>query len=135
MDNATSIYIEKGEHMIIRNCDIQDSGNGISIGAFDGATQDILITGNNIYDNGIVGNFYEHNTYTSAIDITKEYNRFGPHCAGTTRNSLIELDGTDSSQIILFRGDKGKPTDYRKGNLSFYNDTVFSTRNGNTTLV
>lgn len=182
-NNCASIYIEKGEHIIIRNCDIHDSGNGIFIGAFDGATQDILLTGNYIYDNGIDGSFYEHNTYTAALGITYEYNRFGPLRAGALGNNLkdrsaglvvrynwiesgnrqldlvdaedtqvlvnhpsysstyvygnilIEPDGSGNSQIVHYGGDSGTLADYRKGNLYFYNNTVISTRSGNTTLV
>lgn len=181
--NCASIYIEKGEHITIKNCDIHDSGNGIFIGAYDGATQDILISGNYIYDNGIGGSYYEHNTYTAALDITYEYNRFGPLRAGALGNNLkdrsaglvvrynwieggnrqldlvdaedtqvlvnhpsynttyvygnilIEPDGAGNSQIIHYGGDSGTLADYRKGTLYFFNNTVISTRNGNTTLV
>ncbi len=179
--NAASIHIEKGEHIIIRNCTIHDSGNGIFIGASGGETQDILITGNYIYDNGIVGSFFEHNTYTEAFGIIYEYNRFGPLRAGATGNNLkdrsaglvvrynwiesgnrqldlvesgssalyndptyattyvygnilIEPDGAGNSQILHYGGDSGSTSRYRKGDLYFYNNTVISTRNSNTTL-
>lgn len=182
-DNCASIYIEKGEHIIIRNCDVHDSGNGIFIGAFNGETQDILLSGNYIYDNGIVGSIYEHNTYTAALDITYEYNHFGPLRSGALGNNLkdrsaglvvrynwiesgnrqldlvdaedtqilvndpsysttyvygnvlIEPDGAGNSQIVHYGGDSGTLADYRKGDLYFYNNTVISTRSGNTTLV
>ena len=45
-------------------------------------TQDILIESNYIYDNGIVGRYYEHNTYTAAIGITYQYNVMGALRAG-----------------------------------------------------
>ena len=85
VNNAAAIYVEKAEHLVIRNCVLHDSGNGLFIGAYDGATQDILIDGNRIYDNGIEGRYYEHNTYTAAIHITYQYNRFGrlrDNCGG-----------------------------------------------------
>ena len=179
--NAASIHIEKGEHITIRNCIIHDSGNGIFIGASGGETKDILIANNYIYDNGIVGSFYEHNTYTEALGITYEYNRFGPLRAGATGNNLkdrsaglvvrynwiesgnrqldlvesgssalyndpsysatyvygnilVEPDGAGNSQILHYGGDNGTTARYRKGNLYFYNNTVISTRNSNTTL-
>ena len=40
--NAASVYVEKAQHLTIRNCIIQDSGNGIFIGAFDGETKTSL---------------------------------------------------------------------------------------------
>gem|GEM_PF-460967 len=87
-DNAASIYVEKGEHIIIRDCIIHDSGNGIFVGASGGETQDILISKSYIYDNGIENSEFEHNTYTSALGITYEFNRFGPLRTGATGNNL-----------------------------------------------
>lgn len=180
-NNAASIHIEKGEHIIIRDCIIHDSGNGIFIGASGGETKDILIANNYIYDNGIVGRIFEHNTYTEAFGITYEYNRFGPLRMGALGNNLkdrsaglvvrynwiesgnrqldlvesgssalyndpsysttyvygnilVEPDGAGNSQVLHYGGDGGTTSQYRKGNLYFYNNTVISTRNSNTTL-
>ncbi len=88
VNNAAAIYVEKAQNLVIRNCVLHDAGNGLFIGAFDGDTQDILIEGNRIYDNGIEGRFYEHNTYTAAIHITYQFNRFGPLRAGCGGNNL-----------------------------------------------
>jgi hypothetical protein len=179
--NAASVYIEKGEHIIIRDCIIHDSGNGIFIGANSGQSKDILIASNYIYDNGIVGSILEHNTYTEALGITYEYNRFGPLRSGALGNNLkdrsaglvvrynwiesgnrqldlvdsgtsellndpsysstyvygnilIEPDGAGNSQILHYGGDGATTSEYRKGDLYFYNNTVISTRNSNTTL-
>ncbi len=182
-NNAASIYIEKGANIIIRNCTLHDSGNGLFIGSNGGQSENILIEKNYIYDNGIVGSYYEHNTYTAAINITYQFNRFGPLRAGAGGNNLkdrsaglvvrynwiesgnrqldlvdsydvpevanhpnynttyvygnvlIEPDGAGNSQMIHYGGDSGTTTGYRKGILYFYNNTVISTRTGNTTLV
>ncbi|WP_223789152.1 right-handed parallel beta-helix repeat-containing protein [Marinicella meishanensis] len=182
-NNAASVYVEIGQHITIRNNTIRDSGNGIFVGANGGQTQDILIQNNHIYDNGIEGRFFEHNTYTAAIGIIYEGNRFGPlrtnalgnnlkdRSAGlvvrynwiedgnrqldlvdaedssvlvnhpsyqTTHvygNVLIESEGQGNSQIVHYGGDSGTISDYRKGNLYFYNNTIISTRSGNTTLM
>ncbi len=87
-NNAASIFVEKAANLTIRNCTLRDSGNGLFIGANGGQTQDILIEGNHIFDNGIVGRIFEHNTYTAAIDITYQYNRFGPLRTGALGNNL-----------------------------------------------
>ena len=50
-------------------------------------------------------------------------------------NILIEPDNAGNSQIMHYGGDSGTTADYRKGELYFYNNTVISTRSGNTTLV
>jgi len=50
-------------------------------------------------------------------------------------NVLIEPDGAGNSQMVHYGGDSGTLADYRKGTLYFYNNTVVSTRSGNTTLL
>lgn len=50
-------------------------------------------------------------------------------------NVLIEPDSAGNSQIIHYGGDSGETGKYRKGTLYFYNNTVVSTRTGNTTLL
>jgi len=50
-------------------------------------------------------------------------------------NILVEPDGAGNSQIVHYGGDSGNTDNYRKGVLYFYNNTVISSRSGNTTLV
>ncbi len=179
-DNAASFYVEDGQHIILKNCIIHDSGNGIFVSP---ASRDITIDGNWIYGNGIDGSYYEHNAYTEAIGMVYQFNHFGPLCDGCGGNNLkdrsaglvvrynwieggnrqldlvdaednsaivndpsyrqtfvygnilIEPDGAGNSQILHYGGDSGVTSDYRKGALYFYNNTVISTRSGNTTLM
>ncbi len=89
VNNAAAIYVEKGEHITIRNCILHDSGNGLFIGSpADQPSRDLLIEGNYIYDNGNQGSIYEHNNYSEAIGIVFQYNRFGPLRAGCDGNNL-----------------------------------------------
>ena len=180
-DNAASIYIEKAEHLIIRQCVIHDSGNGIFSGVFNGQTQDLLIESNHLFGNGNVGSAFHHNAYTSALGIVYQFNHFGALRAGADGNNLkdrsaglvvrynwiedgnrqldlvdgnsdtladpdyqetfvygnvlIESDGQGNSQVVHYGGDGGDTSLYRKGTLHFYNNTVVSTRTGNTTLL
>jgi len=182
-NNAAAIYVEKAEHLVIRSCVLRDSGNGLFVGAFDGATQDILVERNWIYGNGIEGSYYEHNTYTAAIHITYQLNRMGrlrDGCGGNNLkdrsaglvvrynwiedgnrqldlvdaedspvlvnhpdyrrtfvygNVLVESDGEGNSQVVHYGGDSGTVSDYRKGTLHFFHNTVVSTRAENTTLM
>ena len=88
-NNASSIYVEKGENITVRNCIIHDSGNGFFVASSDAlASRNILVEGNYIYDNGNTSSIYEHNNYTAAIGITFQYNRFGPLRAGCSGNNL-----------------------------------------------
>ncbi len=88
INNAASIYVEKAKHLTIRNCILHDSGNGLFIGAFDGLTEDILVEGNHIYDNGNNGSIFEHNNYTAAHNIIFQFNYFGPLRSGCLGNNL-----------------------------------------------
>ncbi|MFC1672073.1 polysaccharide-degrading enzyme [Planctomycetota bacterium] len=81
--HAASLYIEKGEHITIRNCVMHDSGNGLF-----GCGSDILVEGCYLYGNGNEKSAYEHNNYTAAAGITFQYNRFGPLRKGCWGSNL-----------------------------------------------
>jgi hypothetical protein len=88
-ESASSIYVEKGENIVIRNCVLRDSGNGFFVASSDAlASRNILVEGNYIHDNGIANSVFQHNNYTAAIGITFQYNRFGPLRAGCLGNNL-----------------------------------------------
>ncbi len=87
--SASSIYVEKGENISIRNCRMSDSANGFFIASSDSlASRNILVEGNYIFDNGVEGSIFQHNNYTAAINIIFQYNRFGPPRAGCPGNNL-----------------------------------------------
>jgi hypothetical protein len=87
--HAAAIWIEKGENIVIRNTRMHDAGNGLFVSSADpNISRDIVIEGNAIYDNGIVGSIYEHNTYTEALGLTYQFNYFGPTKAGAGGNNL-----------------------------------------------
>ena len=82
VSNAAAIHIEEGEAITIHDCLIHDSGNGLFSSH---TTSDIVISGNHIYDNGIEGSIYEHNSYTESQGIVFEFNHYGPlrnNCLG-----------------------------------------------------
>ncbi len=176
--NAAAVHIERGDHITIHNCLLHDAGNGLFSGH---GSSSVLITGNHVYDNGIEGSYYEHNSYTESFGITFQYNYYGPlrtgcdgnnlkdRSAGTAirfnwieagnrqldlvesdyddfvndpsyqetfvyGNVLVEPDGAGNSQMVHYGGDGGDESMYRTGTIYFYNNTVVSTRSGNTTL-
>jgi Putative Ig domain len=89
VNNAAAIWVEKGEHLTIRNNWLHDAGNGIFVSSADpDISRDILIEANAIFDNGNVGSLFEHNTYTEALGITYQYNYFGPTKSGANGNNL-----------------------------------------------
>ena len=127
--SASSIFVELGENITVRNCRIHDSANGFFVASSeDAVSRNILVEGNYIFGNGVSGSILQHNNYTAAIGITFQYNRFGPLRTGApgvnlkdrsaglvVRYNWIEggnrnidmVDGEDSGQI------RSHP-DYRK---------------------
>jgi len=88
-NNAAALYIEKGENITIRNCILQDCGNGIFVSSSTSqASRDILVEGSYIHSNGIEDSIYHHNNYTAAIGIIFQHNRFGPLRPGCLGNNL-----------------------------------------------
>lgn len=69
------------EHLTVRNCEITDNGNGV----FNNTKDDVedytsyyvTIEGCNVYDNGNVGSYYEHNLYIQCIRSLIQGNRLG----------------------------------------------------------
>ncbi|HWI59019.1 MAG TPA: hypothetical protein VNZ22_17470, partial [Bacillota bacterium] len=51
-------------------------------------TREVLIEGNYLFDNGNDGSSYEHNSYTAAVGITFQYNRYGLLRTGCLGNNL-----------------------------------------------
>ncbi len=84
-DNASAIFLESGSHITLRNNVMHDCGNGLFI-AHESA--DIMVSGNQLFDNGNPGSAYEHNSYTEARGITFEFNRYGVLCEGCDGNNL-----------------------------------------------
>lgn len=88
-NNGAAIHVELGEHITIRDCIIRDSGNGIFVSSFgNDISRDITIENNYIHSNGNSGSIFDHNTYTAAIGIVYQYNRFGPLASGAGGNNL-----------------------------------------------
>ena len=81
--SASSIFVELGENITVRNCRIHDSANGFFVASSDDAvSRNILVEGNYIFGNGVTGSIFQHNNYTAAVGITFQYNRFGPPRSG-----------------------------------------------------
>ncbi|MCZ6632549.1 MAG: right-handed parallel beta-helix repeat-containing protein [bacterium] len=83
--NCAAIFLEKGEHITLRNCILRDSGNGFFCAS---QSSNVLVERCYIYDNGIEDRFYEHNNYTEANGIIFQFNRFGPLRKGCRGNNL-----------------------------------------------
>ena len=95
-DNAAAIFIEKGEHITIRGCTLHDSAIGLGVSA---QAKEIMVENCHLYDNGVEGSIYQHNSYTAAAGMVYQFNRFGPLRAGCPGNNL-----KDRSAGLVVRG-------------------------------
>ena len=84
-DSASAIYIEKGDHITVRNCVLHDCANGFFT-AFESA--EVLLDGCHLYDNGIEDSIFQHNAYTESAGMVYQYNRFGPLREGCPGNNV-----------------------------------------------
>lgn len=144
---GSCIYVEAAAHLILKNNRIHNCGNGLFINSKNGAlvelSQDVLIEGNSLYNNGnppISGasnGYSEHQSYTEARDITFQYNYFGDMRPGALGDCLKDrssglivryntfasncglqlhlVDSTGGGPLIW--GDPGYSNTYIYGNL------------------
>jgi pectin methylesterase-like acyl-CoA thioesterase len=89
--NAASVFVERGEHVTIRNCTITGSANGLFVASGDEealVSRDILVEGDTIYGNGNAGSDRQHNVYTEASGCVFQYNRLGPLRPGALGSAI-----------------------------------------------
>ncbi|HYI01995.1 right-handed parallel beta-helix repeat-containing protein [Hyalangium sp.] len=120
--NASGIYLEKGEHIIIRNCIFEDSGNGLFIAP---NASDVLIEGSYLHGNGNPGSILEHNAYTEALGIVYQYNRFGPLCANCLGNNLKDRSAGTVIRYNWIEGGNRQLDLVESGNASFRADPSY----------
>lgn len=76
---SAGIFIERGENVTIRGCDLHDNNLGIygGTGGGDVIMSGLLIEKNHIHANGSLQSYYEHNIYTEGLDTVMQFNRMG----------------------------------------------------------
>jgi hypothetical protein len=90
-DNAAGIYVERGEHITIRNCLITKNGNGVFVASGDSEavlSRNILVEGNTFIANSVVGRDREHHSYIEAAGVVYQYNRYRNTRAGAFGGAL-----------------------------------------------
>ena len=83
--NAAGLFIEKGRHITVRDCRFSQCGNGIFVAP---TTAHLRFERCVIEGNGREGSIYEHNVYTSAVEIEFAGCYFGPLAEGALGNNL-----------------------------------------------
>jgi len=138
LTNAASIRIVDCDGVVIRNCVIRDSHNGLITSP---TTINITFENCYIWGNGRSGSVTEHNVYTETKYITAQYNHFGSPLVGSTGNNFKDrsagticrynwiedgsrqLDLVDATTTDL-RGDPKYGKDFVYGNV-LYEKTAF----------
>lgn len=99
---AAAVYVERGEYITVRDCELSGSGNGFFVlssnstysaggnhAPGDGSmSRHILFERNDVHDNGNPGSYREHNIYTEGVDVVFQYNRLGRLTPGALGNNL-----------------------------------------------
>jgi hypothetical protein len=120
---AAAIYVEFGQHIIIRGCQLSKSCNGLFCGALDGdpneTSADILVEHCWVHDNGFAGNYNAHNLATQSKGVVFQFNRIGPLQPGADGNNIKDqssgtiirynqvIQATDGASIWLVQPQGG----------------------------
>lgn len=90
-ENAAAVFVERGEHVTVRGCELTDSGNGFFVGSGDSEetmSRQVVLEGSYVHGNGAVGSERRHNVYVEAIGTLIQGNRFGPQRDGGKGNNI-----------------------------------------------
>ncbi|MGE3907791.1 MAG: hypothetical protein AB7K36_00460 [Chloroflexota bacterium] len=92
-ENAAGIFVERGEHIIVRGVEIEGNGNGFFVASGDSEevlSRDILLERSRVYGNGTVkvANDRHHNIYTEAVGTVFQFNDIGPLRQGSLGAAL-----------------------------------------------
>jgi hypothetical protein len=133
--NAAGIWLQHGDHLTVRGCELELNGNGIfaAYGAGN-PVSDVLIEGNFLHDNGIPSDAYEHNSYVQVQHVVYQFNHYGPPLPSSQGNNLKDrssgmvarfnwieggeraLDLVDNGEAAV-QADPGYATAYVYGNV------------------
>ena len=92
-ENAAGIFVERGEHVTVRDVELESNGNGLFVASGDSEevrSRDILLERSYVHDNGTpdVGADRRHNIYTEADGMVFQFNEIGPLAPGALGAAL-----------------------------------------------
>jgi hypothetical protein len=102
---SAGIYIRGTKHVIVRDNVIHGCGLGLYTWAggdqdlwWNSLSADVTLRGNYFYNNGVSGQYLQHQVYTESNGVVVEYNRFG-----IQRNGAAGSQFKDRSAGTVFR--------------------------------
>jgi hypothetical protein len=106
-DSGAAVAMYMAENVRIEDCSIHDNGNGIfgkSYGYAGGDLMNIAVTGNDIYRNGVVNSFLEHNSYIEGWYTRYIGNHYGPLKQGAQGDNLKDRSLAPTIAYNYFTG-------------------------------
>jgi hypothetical protein len=90
-DRPEGIWLKAGNVSVL-GCRIHNNGEGILTQANDssieGITSDFFLEGSSIYDNGVVGSWFQHNLYIQSAGMTVQFCKIGTLKSGAEGSAL-----------------------------------------------
>jgi hypothetical protein len=95
-DFAACIYARSVKHLVVRDSVLTNCGLGFVnwTGAeeegewWNALEADTVLRGNSFYNNGVPGQYFQHQTYTESDGVVIEHNRYGPQRPGSGGSQL-----------------------------------------------
>ncbi len=79
---AACIRMRQAQHVTLRDNEITNCGDGLFAGSLPDSenhiVRNLLVEGNHIHGNAIIGDESRHQAYLQGVDITVQFNYFGP---------------------------------------------------------
>ena len=86
--DAAAIFIEKVQHLRIRDCIIYGNGSGIVCREYNGATEDVVLENCHIYSNGVSRSASPPNLSVQADGVIVQYCQLGPLADGAEGENI-----------------------------------------------
>ena len=103
LKGAAPLRIQRGDNIVIRNCELTDGSNGLFVSDAS-INRELLIEGNYIHNNGSVGSDREHGSYVQGLGVIYRFNHYGPMRPGSGGSSLKDRS---SGTVIAYNWIEG----------------------------
>jgi hypothetical protein len=108
------IYARSPQHLTVQNVEMSNCGLGFfnwtggvdNVNWWEAVAKDITLRNNYFHDNGVVGQFTQHQSYTEALGALIEGNRYGPVRTGMNGSQLKDRS---SGSVIRYNSIEAPP--------------------------
>ena len=132
---VAGIFVQRGEGITIRGCQVYDNANGLFVGTSGGeeGTYDVLIEANYVGGNGTPGSDRQHNVYNEASGVVHQFNYYAPlhpEAGGTnikerSAGVVIRYNYVEGGSHLLDIVDAQEAKDWSVGQPEFHQTWVY----------